>query len=100
MPDVPELDPVIHGRLRLALLSLLSGVEDAEFAWLRAKTSATDGNLGAQLLKLEEAGYVGVEKMFVRRKPQTRYRLTDHGREALRNYVRALKQLLGSAIDS
>jgi hypothetical protein len=54
---LPELNPVVHGRLRLALLSLLSGVEEAEFTWLRAKTEATDGNLGAQLLKLEEAGY-------------------------------------------
>jgi hypothetical protein len=55
MPDLPELNPVVHGRLRLALLSLLTGVEEAEFTWLRAKTEATDGNLGAQLLKLEEA---------------------------------------------
>jgi DNA-binding HxlR family transcriptional regulator len=100
MPDVPELDPVVHGRLRLAVLSLLSGVEDAEFTWLRAKTSATDGNLGAQLLKLEAAGYVAVDKRFVERKPQTRYRLTSRGRQALRQYVRALKQLLGSAIDA
>ena len=55
MPELPELNPVIHGKLRLALLSLLSGVEEAEFTWLRAKTGSTDGNLGAQLLKLEEA---------------------------------------------
>ena len=71
MPELPELNPVIHGKLRLALLSLLSGVEEAEFTWLRAKTGSTDGNLGAQLMKLEEAGYVTVEKKFVQRKPQT-----------------------------
>ena len=100
MPDLPELNPVIHGRLRLALLSLLSGVEEAEFTWLRAKTASTDGNLGAQLLKLEEAGYVTVEKKFVLRKPQTLYRLTENGRLALTEYVRALRQLLGSAIDA
>jgi DNA-binding HxlR family transcriptional regulator len=100
MPDLPELNPVIHGRLRLALLSLLSGVEEAEFTWLRARTASTDGNLGAQLLKLEEAGYVTVEKKFVLRKPQTLYRLTEKGRQALTEYVRALKQLLGSAIDA
>src|SRR5579872_1736050 len=98
MADLPELNPVVHGRLRLALLSLLSGVEEAEFTWLRAKTEATDGNLGAQLLKLEEAGYVAVEKKFVLRKPQTNYRITVQGREALSEYVQALKQLLGSAI--
>jgi DNA-binding HxlR family transcriptional regulator len=98
MPELPDLNPVIHGKLRLALLSLLAGVEEAEFTWLRAKTGSTDGNLGAQLLKLEEAGYIAVEKKFVQRKPQTLYRLTEAGRQALSEYVQALKQLLGSAI--
>ncbi len=98
MPELPELNPVIHGKLRLALLSLLAGVEVAEFTWLRAKTGSTDGNLGAQLLKLEEAGYVAVEKKFVLRKPQTLYRMTEAGRQALTEYVLALKQLLGGAI--
>ena len=98
MPELPELNPVIHGKLRLALLSLLVSVEEAEFTWLRAKTGSTDGNLGAQLLKLEEAGYVAVEKKFVQRKPQTLYRITEPGRTALSEYVQALKQLLGGAI--
>ena len=100
MPDLPELDPVVHGRLRLALLSLLSGVEEAEFTWLRARTQATDGNLGAQLLKLEQAGYVAVEKKFVLRKPQTLYRITERGRQALTDYVKALRELLGPAVDN
>jgi len=100
MPELPELNPVIHGKLRLALLSLLSGVDEAEFTWLRAKTGATDGNLGAQLMKLEEAGYVAVEKRFVARKPQTLYRMTEAGREALAKYVGALKELLGGAVIS
>ncbi len=99
MPELPELNPVIHGKLRLALLSLLSTVEQAEFTWLRAKTGSTDGNLGAQLAKLEEAGYLKVEKKFVQRKPQTLYRMTETGRKALAEYIAALKQLLGSAID-
>jgi DNA-binding HxlR family transcriptional regulator len=99
MPELPELNPIIHGKLRLALLSLLSGVEEAEFTWLRSKTGSTDGNLGAQLLKLEEAGYVAVEKKFVQRKPQTLYRMTEGGREALTEYVHALKQLLGGAMN-
>jgi len=98
--ELPDLNPVIHGKLRLALLSLLSTVEEAEFTWLRAKTNSTDGNLGAQLLKLEEAGYVEVEKKFVLRKPQTLYRMTQSGRQALTEYIQALKQLLGSAIDA
>ena len=98
MPELPELNPVIHGKLRLALLSLLTGVEEAEFIWLRQKTGSTDGNLGAQLLKLEEAGYISVKKKFVQRKPQTLYRMTEAGRRALTEYVVALKQLLGGAI--
>ena len=98
MSDLPELNPVVHGKLRLALLSLLAGVEQADFNWLRDKTGSTDGNLGAQLFKLEEAGYVAVEKTFVRRKPQTIYRMTEPGRTALSEYVKALKQLLGGAI--
>jgi DNA-binding HxlR family transcriptional regulator len=100
MPELPELNPVIHGKLRLALLSLLSSVEEAEFTWLRARTGSTDGNLGAQLLKLEEAGYLAVEKKFVQRKPQTLYRMTEAGRQALTEYVQALKQLLGAVIDA
>ena len=97
---LPELNPVIHGKLRLALLSLLSTVEEAEFTWLRSKTGSTDGNLGAQLLKLEEAGYLQVEKKFVQRKPQTLYRMTESGRSALTEYIQALKQLLGAAINA
>jgi DNA-binding HxlR family transcriptional regulator len=98
MPDeLPELDPVIHGKLRLAVLSLLIGVGEADFSWLRQKTGSTDGNLGAQMLKLEEAGYVAMEKRFAGRKPQTLYRMTPSGREALAAYVSALKHLLGGA---
>jgi len=100
MPELPELNAVVHGKLRLALLSLLAGVDAAEFTWLREKTGATDGNLGAQLMKLEEAGYVTVEKRFVQRKPQSLYRMTDTGRAALTEYVQALKQLLGAAAGS
>ena len=98
MPELPELDPVVHGKLRLAVLSLLVGVEEADFIWLRQKTGATDGNLGGQMLKLEEAGYVAMEKRFAGRKPQTVYRMTQVGREALAGYVAALKSLLGAAL--
>ena len=99
MPEeLPDLDPVIHGKLRLAVLSLLIGVEEAEFIWLRQKTASTDGNLGAQMLKLEEAGYVEMKKQFAGRKPQTLYRMTPKGRKALAAYVAALKHLLGGAL--
>jgi DNA-binding HxlR family transcriptional regulator len=99
MPDeLPELDPVIHGKLRLAVLSLLVGVGEADFTWLRDKTGSTDGNLGAQMLKLEEAGYVAMRKQFAGRKPQTIYRIAPAGRKALAKYVAALKRLLGGAL--
>jgi DNA-binding transcriptional ArsR family regulator len=96
--EMADIDPVIHGKLRLAAMSLLAGVEQADFTWLREKTGATDGNLGAQMLKLEEAGYVSAEKRFVRRKSQTVYRLTVEGREALVKYVAALKRMLGGVL--
>jgi DNA-binding HxlR family transcriptional regulator len=99
MPEgLPELDPVIHGKLRLAVLSLLLASDEADFTWLKKKAGATDGNLSVQMLKLEEAGYVAVEKRFVGRKPQTLYRMTPKGREALAKYVDALKTLLGVAL--
>jgi DNA-binding PadR family transcriptional regulator len=100
MLELPELNPVVHGKLRLAVLSLLATADEAEFTWLRAQTGSTDGNLGAQLMKLEEAGYVSVEKKFVQRKPQTLYRMTEAGRAALAEYVQALKQLLGGAMSA
>src|ERR1700726_1475692 len=96
--DPVGLDPVIHGKLRLAAMSLLAAVEQADFTWLREKTGSTDGNLGAQMLKLEQAGYVEMEKRFAGRKPQTVYRMTPNGREALAAYVAALKSILGAAL--
>ena len=98
MPDLPELDPVVHGKLRLAVMSLLATVDEADFPWLRDKTGSTDGNLGAQMLKLEEAGYVAMQKRFAGRKPQTVYRLTETGHDALTGYVRSLKSLLGGML--
>ena len=98
MSELPELDPIVHGKLRLAVLSLLFTVDEADFTWLRDKTGSTDGNFGAQMLKLEEAGYVAMEKRFAGRKPQTVYRMTPVGREALATYVAALKTLLGAAL--
>jgi DNA-binding PadR family transcriptional regulator len=99
MAELPQLDPVVHGKLRLAVLSLLSGVEGAEFIWLRDKTGSTDGNIGAHLLKLEEAGYIVSKKKFVQRKPVTLYHMTEAGRTALTDYIHALRALLGPAIN-
>lgn len=92
--DYQRLDDVIHSRIRLAVMSILAGVEEAEFTYLRDRTGATDGNLGAHLKKLEEAEYVGVEKRFEDRKPVTRYALTTAGREAFRRYVDRLESMI------
>ena len=92
--DYQRLDDVIHSRIRLAVMSILATVEAAEFTYLRDRTGATDGNLGAHVKKLEDAGYVAVEKQFVDRKPVTRYALTAEGREAFRRYVERLEAML------
>lgn len=99
MPDLPELDEVIHGKVRLAILSLLSAVEEAEFTYLRDHTGSTDGNMGSHLLKLENAGYVSVKKTFVHRKPVTTYRMTERGRSAFARYIQNLKKILGEQLD-
>lgn len=92
--DYQEIDPLIHSRIRLAVMSILAGVDDAEFTYLRDRTGATDGNLGAHMKRLEDAGYVAVSKQFEDRKPVTRYSLTAEGRGAFREYVERLGRLL------
>lgn len=92
--DYQELDEVIHSRIRLAVMSILVGVDEADFTYLRDRTGATDGNLGAHLRKLEDAGYVAATKQFIDRKPVTRYRLSKAGREAFRRYVDRLERLI------
>ncbi len=80
--DHNAIDDIIHGRLRLGVVAYLSAVESALFSEVRDKVGATDGNLSAHLRKLEDSGYVLVEKSFVNRKPQTRLSLTKVGRKA------------------
>jgi DNA-binding MarR family transcriptional regulator len=92
--DYQRLDEVIHSRIRLALMSILATVETAEFTYLRDRTGATDGNVGAHLRKLEEAGYVTADKRFKDRKPVTRYALTPLGREAFHHYVKRLENMI------
>lgn len=89
-----ELDPLLHSQLRLAVMSLLLGVEEADFVYIREKTGATAGNLSVQLDKLSEAGYIIVEKSFVGKKPRTTCQITTVGREAMATYVEALKDYL------
>lgn len=85
-----ELDPVLHSQLRLAIMSVLISVETAEFNYLLEKTGATRGNLSVQITKLNEAGYVDVNKSFRNKYPLTTCKITPEGILAFEKYVRAL----------
>jgi DNA-binding MarR family transcriptional regulator len=90
-----ELDPLLHSQLRLAVISLLIGLESADFVWLKEETGSTAGNLSVQLDKLKEAGYIEVEKTFAGKRTRTICRITPTGKQAFENYVSALKEYLG-----
>lgn len=92
--DHTAIDDVLQGRVRLAIVAFLAGAGRVDFTTIRNATKTTDGNASVHLRKLEEAGYVAMEKQFVGRKPQTNYTLTETGRQALLNYVTHLEALL------
>jgi DNA-binding transcriptional ArsR family regulator len=94
MTRFKELDPVLHSQLRLAVVSLLMGVEVAEFTFIREQTGATAGNLSVQITKLKEAGYIEVTKKFSNNYPQTLCKITSLGRQKFIEYVNALKDYL------
>ena len=89
-----ELDPILHSQLRLAVMSLLIGVKEAEFTFIREKTGSTAGNLSVQISKLKEAGYVDVIKQFKDNYPQTICKITPQGIIAFEAYVKALQTYL------
>ena len=89
-----ELNPILHSQLRLAIMSILLTVEEAEFVYLKEKTQSTAGNLSVQLDKLSEAGYIEVEKSFVGKRPRTACRITKDGRKTMEEYVETLKEYL------
>jgi DNA-binding MarR family transcriptional regulator len=93
--DVNELDEVIHGRIRLGIMSYLVGAGSADFGTLKARLQATDGNLSVHLRKLEDAGYVTIAKSFRDRKPMTEVSLTRAGRSAFVKYLDSLSKLVG-----
>jgi DNA-binding MarR family transcriptional regulator len=95
--DHSGIDDVIHGRIRLGAVAYLSTVTSALFPELRDKVGATDGNLSTHLRKLEEAGYISLDKSFVNRKPQTRIALTDAGRKAWLHWLERMRGLAGAA---
>ena len=86
-----ELDPLLHSQLRLAVMSILLSVEEADFVYLKEKTEATAGNLSVQLDKLTTAGYIAKETDGSGAKPRTICRMTDAGRAAMHHYIETLK---------
>jgi DNA-binding transcriptional ArsR family regulator len=89
-----ELDPILHSQLRLAVVSLLITVKEAEFTFIKEKTGATAGNLSVQVNKLKEAGYIDVLKQFKDNYPQTVCKITPRGIEAFEEYVKNLQTYL------
>ena len=86
-----ELDPLLHSQLRLAVMSLLIGVEEADFVFLKEKTGATSGNLSVQIDKLNEAGYIAVTKTYKGKMPCTICKITKKGVLAFDEYVKSLQ---------
>ena len=89
-----DLDPILHSQLRLAVMSLLISVKEAEFTFLKEKTNATAGNLSVQIQKLKEAGYIDVVKQFKDNYPQTICKITPVGVKAFDIYVKNLQTYL------
>jgi DNA-binding HxlR family transcriptional regulator len=92
---IGQIDDVIHGRLRLGVMAYLANAEVADFNELKALLEVTQGNLSVQLRKLEDAGYVAIEKGYLGRKPRTQARITPAGRKAFAVYLDALGKLIG-----
>lgn len=89
-----ELDPLLHSQLRLAIVSILMSVDEADFVYIRKKTDSTAGNLSVQLEKLSAAKYISTKRIIDGKKTRTVCRMTDKGRSAFENYVDALKDYL------
>ncbi len=91
-----RLDPLIHERVRLGIMSALSSTDRLSFTDLREALGVSDGNLGVHARKLEEAGLVACDKRFAHRKPRSEYRLTTKGRNAFASYLFQLESLIQS----
>lgn len=89
-----DLNPLLHSQLRLAIMSLLISVEEADYKFIKEETDASSGNISVQMSKLEEAGYIEVTKSFKDNKPNTSYAITPEGIEAFETYVNTLQQYL------
>jgi len=89
-----DLNPILHSQLRLAVMSLLISVKEAEFIFIKEKTNSTAGNLSVQIQKLKEAGYIEVTKDFKDNYPNTTCKITKQGIAAFEDYVKALQEYL------
>lgn len=89
-----DLDPLIHSQLRLAIISILVVSEKVEFTFLKQETKAAAGNISIQIKKLQDAGYVKVEKSFKNNYPNTMISITKKGIEAFENYVNNLNKYI------
>ena len=92
--EILKLDPMVHAPIRLAILSILITVENANFTYLKEATGASDGNLSTHLNKLEISGYISIEKTFVGKKPQTICKITKIGKNALTKHLEQLEQIV------
>jgi DNA-binding transcriptional ArsR family regulator len=99
LPPIADIDRVVHEPARLMVMALLYVVESADFTFLMTQTGLTWGNLSSHLSKLEDAGYVEIEKEFKGKKPHTMLHLTDEGRAAFREYRRSMKLVLDDLPD-
>lgn len=97
MPMFKELDPILHSQLRLAVVSLLISVKEAEFTYLKEKTNSTAGNLSVQINKLKDAGYIDIIKQFHNNYPQTICKISPKGIAAFEEYVKALQSYMNPA---
>ena len=89
-----ELDPLLHSQLRLAIISMLVASEKVEFTYIQSETKAAAGNISIQIKKLEDAGYIKVEKSFKNNYPNTMLSITDKGVKAFESYVNSLKKYI------
>jgi len=94
-----EIDRMVHEPARLAIMALLYVIDSADFTFLMNQTGLSWGNLSTHMSKLEEAGYIEVEKSFKGRRPNTNLRLTTDGRSAFRDYRQKMKQMLDDLPD-
>jgi DNA-binding MarR family transcriptional regulator len=97
--EITQIDEIVHGRLRLGIMIYLAHAEAADFTELKTKLRTTQGNLSVQLRKLEDAGYISIDKSFLDRKPLTRARLSKSGRKALSSYLNIMSKVTEARSD-